>query len=250
MGIDPSRPVDRLVVTVEATHESLEARLRAATAPVAPGAEPRTPARQADQFLVAVSRHVAAAEEVLVPPVARRLPDGAAQARAYLHRARALEHAAALAKARVYGEVHARHVPWAEVWDDVRRALERHDALEAELVAALADALGPAETGRLAERILRAEVRAPTRPHPYLPHRGPLGRLARRTWAVADRFWDVAENREVPPVLVPHPRPHAHDSLLAQYLIGEPLLDRDAPVVQPRRPRQPRLHRRWSSRRH
>jgi hypothetical protein len=94
----------------------------------------------------------------------------------------------------------------------------------------------------LADRVYRAEVRAPTRAHPYLPHRGFLGHTARRVWAAADRFWDTAENREVPPPVRPHPKDHSHESLLAQYLVGEPRMDADAPVIthRPRRRRAAR----------
>ena len=39
------------------------------------------------------------------------------------------------------------------------------------------------------------ECHGPTRPHPHTPHTGLLALVARRMWAIADRFWDAAEGR-------------------------------------------------------
>jgi hypothetical protein len=59
--------------------------------------------------------------------------------------------------------------------------------------------------------------------------------MARRIWAVADRFWDTAESRTVPQPVRPPSKEHAHDSLVAQYLVGEPMFDPNAPVLSHRR---------------
>jgi hypothetical protein len=127
--------------------------------------------------------------------------------------------------------VHAAYVPWSEVWDDVRREFDRHNELELAVAEDVAAALGRDECDALAERLYRAEVRAPTRAHPYTPHSGPLGRASRKIWAAADRFWDTAEGRVVPQPVRPPSKLHAHDSLVGQYLFGGALLDANAPVV-------------------
>jgi hypothetical protein len=126
--------------------------------------------------------------------------------------------------------VHAAHLPWSTVWDDVRRELAAHNELERAMVGDLAAVLDDARCDALAEKVYRAEVKAPTRSHPYIPHRGLIGHVARRVWAIADRFWDTAESRAVPQPVRPHPKEHSDDSLMAQYVMGEPLLDDKAPM--------------------
>jgi hypothetical protein len=119
------------------------------------------------------------------------------------------------------------------VWEDVRRELDRHNRLERALVADLVagdESRSRANHDELADRLYRAELKAPTRAHPYLPHSGLLGRGARRVWAAADRFWDVTEDRTVPQPVRPPSKEHAHDSLVAQYLSGDPHLDAEAPL--------------------
>lgn len=229
--------VNRLVITVEATHQAMRQRLADATQN-APG-RPRARERYArtDAFLAATCRHLAAVEEVLLGVARHRLPHGADPVREYLHQARALEHAIALVKARLYGEAHAAYVPWSRVWDDVRRELARHNELELGIARDLAEVLDETESDRLAERMYRAEVKAPTRAHPYIPHRGAAGHAARRLWAVADRFWDTAEGRVVPQPVRPPSRVHSHDSLMGQYFFGAALLDDKAPVFAHRRHR-------------
>ena len=220
-----------LDVLVEATHESLTSRLDEATHLRAAAGRTREDLARVNAFLAATSRHLAAADEALVPEVVRRLPDGRQRATDYLHEARLLEQALVRLKARAYGEQHAAHRPWTEVWHEVRRQLAAHNAEERELAGELSGVLDREACHELADRVYRAELRAPTRAHPYLPHTGFLGLTARRVWAVADRFWDSAEGRVIPPPLRPHPKDHSHDSLLLQYLVGEPLMDADAPVI-------------------
>jgi hypothetical protein len=221
---------NRLLVTIEATHQSLQQRLDDATKHVVTRSRPRDRYARTDAFMAATSRHLAAIDEVLLKAARRRLPDGADRVKGYVHQARVLELAIARLKARLYGEAHAAYLSWAQVWDDVQRELLRHNQLELALGQALVEALGDADSEALADRMYRAEVKAPTRAHPYIPHTGPIGHAARRVWALADRFWDTAEGRVVPPPVRPHPKEHAHDSLMAQYVMGEPLFDDKAPL--------------------
>jgi hypothetical protein len=82
--------------------------------------------------------------------------------------------------------------------------------------------------------VFEAEAHGPTRPHPKSPHTGIPGLLARRVWALADRIWDVAEGRVIPPpVRPPHRR---HDSLMGQYLVADPKFDADATIVEHHHP--------------
>jgi hypothetical protein len=220
-----------LDVLVEATHESLQRRLDEATRPAQAPVQVHENRARVNAFMAAASRHLAAVDETLVPEAASRLPGGRERVKEYLHEARLLEQALVRLKARLYGELHLAHVPWAEVWGGVRRHLADHNQKELELTRALSVDLEPEAIQALADRVYRAELRAPTRAHPYLPHRGVLGHAARWVWAAADRFWDTMENREIPPPIRPRPKDHSHESLLSQYLVGEPLMDADAPVI-------------------
>ena len=220
-----------LDVLVVATHESLRRRLDVATRPARAPVQVQENRARVNAFMAATSRHLAAVDETLVPEAASRLPGGRERVKEYLHEARLLEQALVRLKARLYGELHMAHVPWAEVWHGVRRQLAAHNDNELELTRALSADLEPEVVQALADRVYRAELRAPTRAHPYLPHRGLLGHAARKVWAAADRFWDTMENREVPPPVRPRPKDHSHESLLSQYLVGEPLMNADAPVV-------------------
>lgn len=227
--------VSPLVVATEATHQSLDQRLTEARDLRASRSRPRERFARTDAFMAATSRHLAAVEDVLLPVVAHGLPDGHVRVESYLHEARLLEQSLALLKARLYGEQHASHLSWAQVWEEAETALRRHNECERSTVAELDNGLDETSAAALAERIYRAELRAPTRAHPFIPHTGRLGHLARRLWAVADRFWDMVEGRAVPTLVAPPSREHRHDSLMGQYLVGEPHFDADAPLFAPRR---------------
>ena len=222
--------------TIDATHRALDERMAAATAPHRDLTRPRETYADTDGFLASASRHLAAVEVVLLRPVSRAVPDGELLVQRYLGAARRLELTLALVKARLYGEAHAIYLPWQELWAVVERQLHAQNQAERELVSALLTHGPPAELDLMAQRVFDAETKAPTRPHPHLPHTGMAGTVARRVFAVADRFWDTAEGRVVPEPVRPPPR--RHDSLLAQYLVADPLLDHDAKVMEHHRHRR------------
>jgi hypothetical protein len=221
---------NRLVVTIEATHQCLQDRLDAATRRAPRRSGPREGYARTDAFLAATSRHLAAFEEALLPVLRRELPDGDARTREYLHQARLLELALATLKARIYGAVAASHIPWEEVWDDVRRELSRHNETERALVHDLVHEGEDRRHDELADRLYRAELKAPTRAHPYLPHRlryhPVLGGVPE---PVGHRPDPPCHQTEEAPVRPPS-KAHAHDSLMAQYLVGEARFDAGAPV--------------------
>jgi hypothetical protein len=214
-------------MTVEATHRSLEERVSAARTP-----SPNRPRDTTDAFLAATSRHLAAVEAVLVPRVRKQSPEGALLSVEYLEAARSLEQTLTLVKARLYGEAHAARLPWPRLWGVVQRQLTEHNRLEVRLVDELIRYDDPADLDGLAQRVFDAETRAPTRPHPHLPHTGRASLVARRLWAVADRAWDKAEGRVVPEPV--RPVPHRHDSLLGQYLVGDPHFEEHADIIEHR----------------
>jgi hypothetical protein len=76
------------------------------------------------------------------------------------------------------------------------------------------------------EELYHAELHAPTRPHPYIPHQGTSGKVARAVALRIDRFWDAAEGRMIPEPLHHHDR--SHDGKLTQYLLADPHLPEEA----------------------
>jgi hypothetical protein len=221
---------DSLAMTVEATQRSLEERLSEALAPHHDPLRPRDTYAVTDTFIAATSRHLAAVQAVLLGPVHRTVPDGDALVHDYVQAARHLELTMALIKARLYGEAHSVHLSWSELWIRAQAQLTEHNELENRIVDELIRHGDPGQVDGLARRVFDAETRAPTRPHPRLPHTGMFSLMARKIWAVADRFWDAAEGRVIPEPV--HPAPHKHDSLMAQYLVADPQFDDHAQLIE------------------
>jgi hypothetical protein len=224
---------DSLFLTVESTQRFLELRLEEARRAHREPGRTRDSFAATDAFLAATSRHLSAVQAVLVPRALRLVPHDAVPAKQYLGAARRLERTLSLVKARLYGEAHAVELSWPRLWSVVGSQLAEHNLQESGLVQLLIERDDPVRLEGLARRIFDAETRGPTRPHPYLPHTGPLGPVARRLWAMADRFWDSAEGRVIPQPV--RPVPHRHDSLLSQYLVADPRFDSAATLLQRRR---------------
>jgi hypothetical protein len=229
---------DTLVLTIEATQRSLEQRLGEVLNPHRDPQRPRDTYAATDAFLAATSRHLAAVQAVLLGHVRRTVPDGDDVVHDYLAVSRDLEQSLSLIKARLYGEAHAIHLSWPELWMRARAQLTEHNRLESHMVGELVRLGDPTQVDGLAYQVFSAETHGPTRPHPTLPHTGLLSLVARRVWAVADRFWDAAEGRVIPEPV--HPAPHKHDSLLAQYLVADPRFDDHAKLMEHRHRHHPK----------
>ena len=213
---------DVLSTSLRLTHSRLAERLEAARAMAAPPGEPRRDRQRIDAFLGEASKHLHAVDAVLVPRIRRELPDGDELVHDYVHAVRALEVVLAHVKAHEYGSVYESSFAWPAVWSDVDEAMADQHRREQDLGERLTDALDDGDLDRLAERLRSAERTAPSRPHPYTPHTGPLGLVARRVMHVADRFWDAVEGRMVPePQQPPKPPP----GRIAQYFLADPHFD-------------------------
>lgn len=177
-----------------------------------------------DAFLAMGSRHLAAVEDVLYPAIRRRIPDGRARARAHAHEARSIERTMRRILASTYGEVHDLDTPRHELWAEAESLLAAHMRVEADLAAAVERGLPAGGKEALATAYLSHFERAPTRPHPYLPHSSPIGRVARRVWSLADQILDVMDNR-----MVQRRRKtrSAREDLITQYLTGRPRFETD-----------------------
>lgn len=222
--------MDALLTDARATHHLIEERLARARA-ARPSADPNRPRDEypaIDTFLATVSRHLAATATVLVPIARRRLPDGADRVKDHLAQARRLSRELALVKAKLYGSVYAGGMTWSRLWEAVDREYRALTALQVALVQDL-DAHPEVDDPDLVLRLHRAELRAPTRPHPYLPQQGAPGAVARAVARRVDGFWDTVEGRMMPEPVHQHDRDR--QGLLTQYLLADPHLE----VPKPRR---------------
>lgn len=220
--------MDTLVPGMNATHGVLADRLEtaAATRPDPHHARDQYPAT--DTFLASASRHNAAVNEVLVPAARHRLADGQERAKEFVHQSKQLEIALQQVKAKLYGSTYAIRRSWDSIWDDVRREFDATWDLEMKLGEDLAQHAKPDED--LGEELYHAELHAPTRPHPYVPHDGLAGKVARKVALRVDKFWDTTEGR-----MIPEPVRHHDwhkDGKLAQYFLADPHLPEDEDVPQ------------------
>lgn len=208
-------------------HARLDKMLDAAARAHPSNDEPRRVRELADTFMATASRHLAAVDDALLPVAQANLDDGHDLVAAYVSQVRELEQVLHAVKAWMYGDANARHLHGDELWTEVRRLLADHQSRECELVDGLATSLTAEELTGLAARLHRTEKHSPTRPHPYMPHTGPIGRLIHRAWWLFDSFWDSAEGRVIPHrVRPPHPR---RDSLLTRYVLGAPRFEESGP---------------------
>ncbi|TNM36193.1 hypothetical protein FHP29_18580 [Nocardioides albidus] len=215
---------DTLADIVVRTHAVLEARLRSAESCRPTQDTPRAAYGATDPFLASTSRHVAAANAVLGPAARHHLEHGQQRAHELAQQSRRLEVALGELKAKLYGSTFATHRTWSSIWAELERELSAQRDLEVRLVEDLTAVTSAQERDALAERLYRCERRVPTRPHPYLPHRGVSGRLARRVALRVDRFWDTAEGRMIPEPVRPRRR---RDGRITQYLLADPHLPAD-----------------------
>lgn len=216
---------DILQHSIETTHDVLATRLETAEASHPTHDRPRDRFPATDTFLASTSRHVAAANAVLVPAARHHLPDGAARAHDFSEQSRHLEQSMALVKARLYGAAQAIRTPWSEVWSELHEQFDLLLEMEERLAQDLAEVTEPKFRNSLADEVYRAELKAPTRPHPFVPHRGLPGRMARRVCLQVDHFWDTAEGRMIPEPVRPHDR--RRDGPITQYLLADPHLEQD-----------------------
>ena len=203
----------RLKDSVQHTYDGLAVRLEDARQMCSRHESSRRGCPPIDLFCCGVSQHLHAVDEVLLPRAPR--PEVHAEQVA-AHR---LEVELAHVKAHEFGSTYEQSFPWPRIWDDVAEAMRAQQEAEGRLVDLLTESLPDEELDRLATRMAQAEPREPTRPHPYVPHRGLAGRLARRAMRLADGFWDAVEGRYVPE----RPRrARKAPGLIGQYLLADP----------------------------
>jgi len=203
---------------LESIHHDLDHRLSLASTAKPDERHPRGHYAAIDTFLAAASRHNAGMVDAITPLV-RDLPEGHDLAHEYLAASREYEESLAQVKAKLYGSSFAISRPWSSIWEEVREAFDAVCSLERQLAAALVEPSGD-YVEDLGTRLHRAELRAPTRPHPFIPHQGYPGHLARQVARRIDQFWDTAEGRMIPEPVRHHDRDH--QGKFAQYLLADP----------------------------
>lgn len=221
---------DVLRSSIQHTQTRTAERLAAARAMEAPVKRPRDGYERIDAFLATTSKHLHAVDAVLLPPVRKEVAAGSDLVHEYLRSAKELEIVLAHVKAHEYGSAYESSFAWPEVWSDVDAALADHHRHERELGVRLTAVLEDQELDRLTRRLHDAELAAPSRPHPYTPHTGLLGLVARRMMHAVDSFWDAVEGRMVPG---PAPEPKKPPGRIAQYFLADPRFDEEGPTPAP-----------------
>lgn len=208
---------------LESIHHDLRQRLDVAAGARPDLGHPRDHYTAIDTFLATASRHNSAMVDAIAPLV-RHLPGGHDLAHEFLAASRAYEESLAQVKAKLYGSTFAVARPWPSIWEDVRHELDAVTRLEVRLAEALLTA-EPDDPRDLGTLLHHAELVSPTRPHPWIPHQGVVGHLARAVARRVDRFWDSTEGRMVPEPVRHHDR--RRQGPLTQYLLADPHLEDD-----------------------
>jgi hypothetical protein len=217
---------DVLRSSIQHSQGRLSGRLAEARSMEASRDRPRDGHARIDAFLATTSMHLHAVDAVLLTTARRKVADGGPLVHDYLRSSKALEVELAHVKAHEYGSVYETSYGWTEVWTDVETAMTDHQRHEGLLGDRLSDTLADDDLDDLARRLFTAELTAPSRPHPYTPHTGPLGVVARRVMHTVDRFWDATEGRMVPEARA---EPKKRPGLVAQYFLADPRFDEEGP---------------------
>ncbi|GAB6984878.1 hypothetical protein [Nocardioides pyridinolyticus] len=149
----------------------------------------------ADRFLAATSRHLAATTGVLLPAVKDHLAGGDAEVRDVVRECKRLEQALVTAHTKLYGQAQCTSEPWSSVWSTVGDRLARMASTERRLVMTLGQHLDGETEARLRDRFASTVESSQTRPHPHLPHTGLAGRVARWLCRRFDSLWDELQGR-------------------------------------------------------
>ncbi|WP_343905134.1 hypothetical protein [Nocardioides aquiterrae] len=149
----------------------------------------------ADRFLAATSRHLAASTGVLLPAVKDHLAGGGGEVRDFARRCKRLERTLVTAHAKLYGQAQCTSEPWSSVWSTVGDQLAQTARAERRLVATLGEHLDSETEARLRHRFTSTVGSSQTRPHPHLPHTGVAGRVARWLCGKIDLVWDELQGR-------------------------------------------------------
>ena len=171
------------------------------------------------EAVVWLSAHLAAVARTVRPVASRRLAESPALLRDITRRDVELERMLRIAERRHSGDALAAGLDLERLRLTLVERLDAHAEHEHVRLAALSAVLSVDEERSLAESYLDALVKAPTRPHPHLPHHGVVGAIAFRVEAVRDRLLDTMDGRHVPLPRTPHE--HRTPGRWGSYLLGQ-----------------------------
>lgn len=144
-----------------------------------------------------LATHLGAVEWVLYPAARSTLPDGPSRVPAQLSTDHRLHAAAHRLDRYATGDVHLGGASRVDLVTAVRRCLDEHEQGELALLDDLCRDLAAEDQTELAERLARALLRSPTRPHPDV-HHGRFRGVALWAEGVVDRTRDLLDSRVVP----------------------------------------------------
>lgn len=224
-----SQGVSSLVDVIERAHRRVGRGLA-----VPPQASAQHPAPMTDGYeaedaydaeVATFSAHLAAVEAVVHPAARRHLAGGRAAVTAQRRRARRLERTMRLIEGRFYGDTYALDMNLEQLQGDLKEQAKIYARSELELARRLDAALTSAQRAELIERFAAALKKAPSRPHPYMPHPRVLARPILRACSLWDHALDVMDNRRVPGP--PARRRKRALSLWDQYVLGAPRFEEE-----------------------
>jgi hypothetical protein len=160
----------------------------------------RAPGRAGSDALLEIGRlsaHLAAFERVVIPAAERTLPDGRERAAELRRRCRGLAMCLHRLDRHLTGDTHLARASTRRLHASARAMAEEQAEVEREIVDRLGEALDDDRVAELGRAYHRATVTSPTRPHPNLPRRGLLARVAVNAAARVDRVRDLLDNRPV-----------------------------------------------------
>lgn len=148
---------------------------------------------RADAMLIDLTRHVNAVHAVAVDEL--RAVGEEDTANALRDACHEIEQAMVWVKARLYGSSTMVHCSFANLVNDLELKVKALVDLEKIALAELRQHHDHAQLLRIGLRLLRIEAKAPTRPHPHLPHQGRMGSISRAIVSRTDRIWNTFEAR-------------------------------------------------------
>lgn len=227
----PTSDPQTLLEQIAGEHATLRSLLQAAMQP-APPDDARAPLRSMDAFVVGLCEHLGAEADVLHPAARDLLPDGKSAVAAAAPCHQELQREMRMLEQHLWGDARSAPAEFTALHDEIEATFAEHARHDEELAARVDDALEPDQRRAAVDDLRRAATRAPTRPHPHAPVRGPLARPAR--W-LAGRWDDVLDVVDVRSAEGRRPAPPKQPvGLWGGYVLGRPPApsgqeDREAP---------------------
>lgn len=228
----PTTEPKTLADEVTSEHVALRALMEAARAEPPPD-DARARLRALDAFVVGVCEHLGAEADVLHTAARKVLPDGRSAVAASAPCHQELQRQMRMLEQHLWGDARTAPADLTALQSDLDATFTEHVRHDEALAARVDEVLEPDERRAKADELRQAAMRAPTRPHPHAPQRGPLARPVR--W-LAGRWDDVLDAVDVRTAAGRRPaRPPQPLGLWSGYVVGHPPTGQDATAEDERR---------------